>query len=732
MAGMDFKEVAANKANCWMVLGDDVYDLSGFKHEHPGGAGYLEGVAGTDATEAFLESHPLDIIPRTITGKKFEAAFKGKVNKATVPAAAPQKKVKKEVVAVVGKPPLDAMINLYDFEKIAKEEMLGADRREGWDYYSSGGDDEITLRENHSAFHRIWLKPRVMVNVKDVDTSTTIMGKDSTFPVYLSAVAMCGLGHEDGELAWVRGAGSRGIPYMLPSLASNSFKNMVGARVEGQVLYFQLYVNPDREVAKKMVQDAEAAGVQTLFITCDAPQLGNREKDRRNKATKAASVQTGAQRNQSAGVSQALTSFIDPSLCWDDLVWFRSITGMKIVLKGIQSAEDAVLAARHGVDGIVCSNHGGRQLDTARSGVEVLAEVMEGLEQEGLKDSLEIYVDGGVRRGTDVFKCLALGAKAVGIGRPALYAMAAYGQPGVEKMLDLLKAELTMAMRLSGCRSVADIGRKHIITDNLKDHISAVPRDTLYNGVYVPPGLPEYGKAVAAAVRAELEVERSSTKAPEPPSGVAAFLHALFVGLGGTIVGKDVTTCLMRSAVFFLLFLVIHTGSNCLLLLGPEAYSGLHVAINSSPLKGIAEAYLGLATVIHAVAGLYLTVVYGKYKNLQTGRLFFSSLLIIAFLAKHITTFRFGPRHGNGAAYAEVAATFSDPVEVALYVGGGAALQFHLKHGWPKAVRRMGLPSAMNSPATTFGLLVINATTLAIALLPCYMFAQQQYTVSEA
>ena len=322
----------------------------------------------------------------TITGDAYDKALLGAVDPKTLPARDVSAKGKKRLHAGVpvltGKPPLDAVINIFDFESIARTEMLSNDKREGWDYYSSGGDDEITLRENHNVFHRLWLRPRVMRNVKHVDPSTTVLGHHSSLPVYLSAVAMCGLGHADAELAWVRAAAAERVVYMLPSLASTPFKAMTGARADDQALFFQLYVNPNRKVAAKMVTDAEAQGVSALFITCDAPQLGNREKDRRNKATKAAAVQTSsshadaagsaAKRDTSAGVSKALTSFIDPSLCWDDIAWFRSITKMKIVLKGIQTAEDAVLAAEHGVDGIVCSNHGGRQLDSARSGVEVL------------------------------------------------------------------------------------------------------------------------------------------------------------------------------------------------------------------------------------------------------------------------------------------------------------------------------------------------------------------------
>merc|ERR1712193_45029 len=160
------------------------------------------------------------------------------------------------------------------------------------------------------------------------------------------------------------------------------------------------------------------------------------------------------------------------SLNWDDIKWFQSITKMPIILKGIQCAEDAIKAVEYGCEGIVCSNHGGRQIDTSRSGIEVLAEVTDALEEKGLQDKMEVFVDGGIRRATDIFKCLALGAKGCGLGRPFLYGIGSYGQQGAEKVVDILMAEMEMCMRLMGTPKLSDIGRKHIITKNLADHMS--------------------------------------------------------------------------------------------------------------------------------------------------------------------------------------------------------------------------------------------------------------------
>jgi len=233
--------------------------------------------------------------------------------------------------------------------------------------------------------------------------------------------------------------------------------------------------------------------VKALFITVDAPQLGRREKDMRNKFKKqGTAVQKGDEaagkvdRNQ--GVARAISSFIDPSLNWKDLAWFKSITKLPIILKGVQCAEDALMAFRHGCQGVVLSNHGGRQLDLARSGIEILPEVMEALRMEPgyTKDKFQVFVDGGIRRGADIFKAIALGATAVGIGRPTIYSLAAYGRQGVEHMIDIFKTELEMCMRLMGTPTIHDIKPAHVITKNLSDHFAVQPQDNLMNGVYEP------------------------------------------------------------------------------------------------------------------------------------------------------------------------------------------------------------------------------------------------------
>jgi len=477
-----WEEVAQHnkKDDCWVVLHGHVWDLTQFINEHPGGENIVVKYAGFDGTKAFAPLHPKDI-----TDTLPKECYKGPIDANSAmtdeqKAGPGQKKSDHgEEAAPQQKPPLSSMVNIWDLEAVAKTQV----GKEAWDYLNSGGDDEITFRENHVAFTRVWLLPRCLINVSEVDYSWEMLGTKCSFPIYITATALGRLYHEDGEMCLTKAAAAKGIIQMCPTLASCTMDEMLSVKVPIQTQWWQLYVNADRELTKKVVQKAEDAGMKGLFITVDAPQLGRRERDMRNKAEQQADVQ-GEQKEEvkkDQGTTRAISSFIDPSLNWDDLEWFKSITNMPIVLKGIQCAEDAIKAVDYGVAGIVCSNHGGRQIDTSRSGIEVLDEVMDALTERGLQDKMEVFVDGGIRRATDIYKCLALGAKGCGLGRPFLYGIGAYGQEGAEKVVDILMAEMEMCMRLMGAPTLKDAHRNHVMTRNLADHMS----------VPLPASLPE-------------------------------------------------------------------------------------------------------------------------------------------------------------------------------------------------------------------------------------------------
>ncbi|KAJ9207641.1 hypothetical protein DTO166G4_4729 [Paecilomyces variotii] len=481
-----------SKDSCWVIVHGKAYDVTEFLPEHPGGQKIILKYAGKDATEEFDPIHPPDTLDKYLDKSK----HLGEVDMETVEqeekAHDPEEEERQERIKL--KPSLAQCYNLLDFEAVARRVM----KKTAWAYYSSGADDEITMRENHNAFHKIWFRPRILVDVEKVDYSTTMLGTKVDIPFYVTATALGKLGHPEGETVLTKGAHKHNVIQMIPTLASCSFDEIVDARQPDQTQWLQLYVNKDRAITKRIVEHAEARGCKGLFITVDAPQLGRREKDMRSKFSDVGSnvqSETGDNVDRSQGAARAISSFIDPSLSWKDIPWFLSITKMPIVLKGVQCVEDVLRAVEIGVHGVVLSNHGGRQLDFARSAIEVLAEVMPILRERGWENKIEIYIDGGIRRATDIIKALCLGAKGVGIGRPFLYAMSSYGLEGVDRAMQLLKDEMEMNMRLIGASKIEDLNPSMVDVRGLVGgHHAAVPSDTLGLGVYDPLVSPRFNE----------------------------------------------------------------------------------------------------------------------------------------------------------------------------------------------------------------------------------------------
>ncbi|KAK9362563.1 FMN-dependent dehydrogenase-domain-containing protein [Lipomyces starkeyi] len=477
------------KESCWVIVHGKAYDVTEFLPEHPGGQKIILKYAGKDATKEFDPIHPSDTLDKYLPADK----HLGLVDMASVKTDPQEEELMDElelarIERVKRMPPVSQCYNLLDFEDIARQTM----KKTAWAYYSSGADDEITLRENHAAFHRIWFRPKVLVDVSKIDLSTTMLGCPSSVPFYITATALGKLGNPEGEVVLTRAGYCENVIQMIPTLASCSFDEIVDAKQGDQIQWLQLYVNQDREITRKIVQHAEKRGCRALWITVDAPQLGRREKDMRSKYDEqAANVQDNESTvDRSQGAARAISSFIDPSLSWKDIAWFQSITKMPIVLKGVQRAEDAIKAVEYGVDAILLSNHGGRQLDFARPGIEVLAEVMAALRQHGYERKIEVFIDGGIRRGTDILKAICMGAKGVGIGRPFLYAMSTYGETGVVRAMQLLKDELTMNMRLIGSTKISDLDESFVDVGSIATHTN-VPRDHLssqaYDRLVTPP-----------------------------------------------------------------------------------------------------------------------------------------------------------------------------------------------------------------------------------------------------
>ncbi len=333
--------------------------------------------------------------------------------------------------------------NLYEYGKLAQERMEPA----YWEYYYGGSDDEVTLRDSRAAYERIRLRPRVLVDVSNCDTRTTVLGTPVSMPILVAPMALHCLAHPEGECATAQGTGMAGTLMIASTTATRNIEEIADAATGP--LWFQLYVYPSFEVAAKLVRRAEAAGYRAIVLTVDLPRLGRREKDIRNNVTIPPSPYYEA---NFVDVEKEGQQWVP--LTWESLLWLRSITSLPILLKGILTAEDAVLAVEHGVDGIVVTNHGGRQLDTAIPSIEALPEVV-----EAVAGRCEVYLDGGIRRGTDVLKALALGARAVLVGRPVLWGLAVNGAEGVRHVLELLRNELELDMALAGRPTLDSIDR---------------------------------------------------------------------------------------------------------------------------------------------------------------------------------------------------------------------------------------------------------------------------------
>ncbi|ACO77462.1 L-lactate dehydrogenase/FMN-dependent alpha-hydroxy acid dehydrogenase [Azotobacter vinelandii CA] len=345
---------------------------------------------------------------------------------------------------------------LADYEPFARERMS----EQAWAYMAGGAADELTLRDNCAAFQRLRLRSRALPDLTDGHTRLELFGQRFEQPILLAPVAYQKLVHPDGELATVLAASAARAGMVVSTQASVALEDI--ARQAQTPLWFQLYVQPDRAFTRELVQRAEAAGYQALVVTVDAPVSGLRNREQRAGFALPEGVEAVNLRGMRA-LPPTIARIGDSPLfggpllaaapTWRELAWLRSLTRLPLLVKGVMHPEDARRALAEGIDGIIVSNHGGRTLDTQPATIEVLEEIAGVVEGR-----LPLLLDGGIRRGTDVLKALALGASAVLVGRSYVFALAAAGAPGVCHALQLLRAELEVAMALTGCRTLADIG----------------------------------------------------------------------------------------------------------------------------------------------------------------------------------------------------------------------------------------------------------------------------------
>ena len=374
--------------------------------------------------------------------------------------------------------------NVDDLRKLAKRRLpIGV-----FDYIDGGAEDEITLRKNVEAYKKVSFKPRVLRNMANIDTSASLFGRRLAFPLVLAPTGFTRIAHSEGELAVVRAATRAGIPFTLSTMATRSIEECASVAESDTRLWFQIYTWKDRSVVKNLVERADAAGFEAVCLTVDTAVLGRRERDVRRGFTlppevglgtiidgiknpgwtwdfltadpiRFANVEglTSIDGSKAVDLAEHMKSQFDPGLSWSDVEWLRSIWKGPILIKGIQTVEDALIAVDSGVEAIAISNHGGRQLDGAPAPFDLLPEVA-----EAVQNRLEIICDGGVRRGSDIVKAVSLGATAVMAGRPYLYALGACGERGVDHVLGLLHEGVERTMALTGAASVDDLTKELI------------------------------------------------------------------------------------------------------------------------------------------------------------------------------------------------------------------------------------------------------------------------------
>ncbi|CAA7024641.1 unnamed protein product [Microthlaspi erraticum] len=356
---------------------------------------------------------------------------------------------------------MDQIVNVNEFQELAKQALP----KMYYDFYSGGAEDQHTLKENVEAFRRIMFRPRVLVDVSKIDMSTRVLGYPISAPIMIAPTGSHMRAHPEGEMATAKAAAACNTIMIVSYMASCTIEEVASSC--NAVRFLQIYVYKRRDVTAQMVKRAEKAGFKAIVLTVDVPKLGRREADIKNKMRSPklrnfeGLFETEVRPSEGSGVQAFASRAFDASFNWKDIEWLRSITKLPILVKGILTREDALKAVEAGVEGIVVSNHGARQLDYSPATITVLEEVV-----HAVRGRIPVLFDGGVRRGTDVFKALALGAQAVLIGRPIVYGLAAKGEDGVRKVIDMLKNEFEITMALSGCPTLKDITRNHVKTED--------------------------------------------------------------------------------------------------------------------------------------------------------------------------------------------------------------------------------------------------------------------------
>ncbi|XP_050542877.1 2-Hydroxyacid oxidase 1-like isoform X1 [Daktulosphaira vitifoliae] len=357
------------------------------------------------------------------------------------------------------------LVSVKDYENYAANTLS----KTVLDFYKSGACDEYTLSLNEQAFSRLRIIPNMLRNVCNRNYNLTILGNQVKIPIGISPCSMHKMAHEDGECASAQAAGKHGAIFILATLSTCSIEEVALAAPE-TIKWFQLYIYKDKEINKTLIKRAEKAGYKALVITVDVPVMGIRYKDEKNKFYLPSYLKPGnfteekyiIPKCDGSGLTNYVTSLFEEKLVWEDVKWLKSITNLPIVVKGILSVADAKIAADIGCHAVFVSNHGGRQLDTAPASIEALPSIV-----KEVGHRIDVYLDCGIRHGTDVFKALALGAKMVFLARPILWGLTYDGLKGAENILGIIINEFDNTMALTGCRTLDDIKKDMVVHESI-------------------------------------------------------------------------------------------------------------------------------------------------------------------------------------------------------------------------------------------------------------------------
>lgn len=457
--------------DCWIAIHGQVFDVTNFLSMHPGGKARIMKYAGGDASDEFSKIHSKEVLERIVDHIELVGQLQGEFEKVETEESL---KIKENIE---NKPGIQAMFNLTDFEFVAKKVLPEST----YHYFATGASDEFSLRENHYAYSRVFFRPKVLQEIGTPDLSTTLLGNEVDLPVYITAFAGSKFAHPLGERNLQKAAYNANVMQMVPKLLSYSLGEFIEEVPKDQKLWYQLHFDTQEELddVANTIKKVEATGnFKGIFINVDLADLGNRERDSK--------IRMKDEDNSEALKAIANNGAVNyPSrFSWKEIKLIRSLTNLPISLKGVQRGEDVVLAAQNGIQGVIISNHGGRQLDFSRPPLEILAEAKQMLKEKNLDDKVELFVDGGIRRGSDIIKALCLGAKGVGMGRPFLYAMSGYGEQGVDRVFEILRTEMTNNMKLLGVDKISDLNEDLIDSTNLKFRSRPMIGDTLYDSAY--------------------------------------------------------------------------------------------------------------------------------------------------------------------------------------------------------------------------------------------------------